>query len=321
MRQTYHFCISSHDEVMFRSESDLIRGFNCFALAVLETESRALADGHLTTHLHGCAQSDDIDELIRRDRYSYTRYFNYKYHRKGPLGEAKPCLTELIGPKRTVTAVSYVNRQGLHHGLSASPFGYSHCSANAIFRKELGKSWIQPTLRVSQRAKYLPWDKQLKQVYRMTTDGQLFREDIIDVEYVEELYITPRNFLYQMNRFSNENWRLEQSDEGGGTPPVTLEMIENGVADFDLQAMLTNEKGWVDRNRMTDLEMCEFIDSEYLPEHFKGVRSIYQLSESQRRSMGNTIYRMSSTVAPGICSLKGRTFTISQLMRCAVIKK
>ena len=40
MRKTCHLCLSSHDEVMYRSEADLIIGFNCLAIAVLETESR-----------------------------------------------------------------------------------------------------------------------------------------------------------------------------------------------------------------------------------------------------------------------------------------
>ena len=42
MRKTYHVSLSSHDEVLFRNEADLIRGFNCLALATLETDSRLL---------------------------------------------------------------------------------------------------------------------------------------------------------------------------------------------------------------------------------------------------------------------------------------
>lgn len=45
MRKTVHLCLSSHDEVLFRNEADLIAGFNCFAVATLTTESRALAEG------------------------------------------------------------------------------------------------------------------------------------------------------------------------------------------------------------------------------------------------------------------------------------
>lgn len=319
MRQTFHFCISSHDEVMFRSESDLIRGFNCFAFAVLETESRALADGHLTTHKHACVQTDCIDEVIRRDRFSYTRYFNHKYHRNGSLGEKKPFCTVLEGVKRTTAAVSYTNRQGLHHGLSMTPFGYYHCSANTLFRAELGKKDCPLLMSASKRFRYLPGEKTLSDDYRMSVDGLLFREDIIDVPYVEELYVTPRNFSYQMNRYSNDQWKQEQLDENADIPAVTLEVMENGVAEFDIRTLLANEKGYLDRNRMTDLEMCEYIDAKYIPERFKGIESVYQLTDSQRKSMGNDIYKKSSLVSPGLYNLDGRTFTLPQLKRCAVI--
>ena len=57
MRKTYHLCLSSHEEVMFRSEADLCRGFNALALAILETDSRLLAEGFLTTHFHQLVQT------------------------------------------------------------------------------------------------------------------------------------------------------------------------------------------------------------------------------------------------------------------------
>lgn len=76
MRKTVHLCLSSHDEVMFRSEADLTIGFNCFALAALTTESRALAEGRMSTHHHSMAQTDNAKELMYRNRNAYSRYFN-----------------------------------------------------------------------------------------------------------------------------------------------------------------------------------------------------------------------------------------------------
>ena len=79
MRKTVHLCLSSHDEVMYRSEADLIMGFNCYAVAVLSTESRALADGFLSTHNHTLIQSDHPRETMFRSRNAYSRYFNTRY--------------------------------------------------------------------------------------------------------------------------------------------------------------------------------------------------------------------------------------------------
>lgn len=85
MKETFHICHSSHDEVMFRSEEDLIIGFNYLAVTALENDSALLADGFLSTHHHEVVRTDDPIALGRRNRYSYTRYFNSKYHRKGSL--------------------------------------------------------------------------------------------------------------------------------------------------------------------------------------------------------------------------------------------
>ena len=37
---------------MYRSEADLIMGFNCLAAAVLRTESRLMAEGFMANHQH-----------------------------------------------------------------------------------------------------------------------------------------------------------------------------------------------------------------------------------------------------------------------------
>ena len=81
MRKMYHICLSSHDEVMYRSEADLIMGFNCLAAAVLATDARLLAEGFLTTHHHLLSLTDSKDELVRKERNAYARYFNNKYSR------------------------------------------------------------------------------------------------------------------------------------------------------------------------------------------------------------------------------------------------
>lgn len=103
---------------MYRSEADLIMGFNCLALAMIETGARL-------------------------------------------LGETSPFCLEVVGSYHLQTALNYVLRQGLHHGLSTSPFGYPHCSANAFFRKELGKDYTPALLAPSAQYKYLPDGKKL----------------------------------------------------------------------------------------------------------------------------------------------------------------
>lgn len=228
MRKTCHLCLSSHDEVMYRCEADLIIGFNCLAIAVLETESRLLAEGFLSTHNHSLVQTDNEKELAFRSRYAYSRYFNTKYRRRGRLGEKEFFILDIEGLHHTLAALNYVNRQGLHHGLATTPFEYMHCSANAFFRKELGKDFEPKLMADSKRNRYLPSNAHLPSKYRMDDSGLLLREDIIDTVYVQQLYISPRSFLLQMNKVTDPR-DLEEQRKENDTPPVTMDVLEAGV--------------------------------------------------------------------------------------------
>ena len=320
MRKTVHLCLSSHEEVMFRSEADLNMGFNCLALSVLHTESRLLDEGFMTTHHHILAQTDSPVDLTRRSRNAYTRYFNAKYHRQGRLGERTAFCIEISGIHHTMAALNYVLRQGLHHGLSATPFGYPHCSARCFFKKDLGRSESVALLPTKSRYLYLPSNTHLPIEYRMTNGGLLLREDILDTAYVEELYITPRNFLYQMNRIADEKDELKQEQEND-LPIVTMDVIEQGVPDYVGKVARIMEQGRVDHNRMTDLELCNIIDGTILPRYFKDSQyiSIYLLSESKRANICEVLLRESQqarwTKTPGPF-LKGKNVTENQLRRC-----
>ena len=308
MKKIYHLCLSSHDEVLFRSESDLNRGFNALALASLSTDSILLADGLLTTHLHLLIQTENPSEVLHRMRYSYARFFNTKYKRKGRLGEKKPFGLVIEGFHHTLAALNYVNRQGLHHGLAPTPFGYPHCSANVYFRKQLGKDDSRPLMPKNQRYKYLPEGVSLPDRYRMDASGQLLREDIIDTALVESYYGTPRNYLFQMNRIGDEVSRREQREEKSATPIITLELIEQNVQGQDLEQLLRNESGRLDPKMISDLELCELIDNVLLPKYYRAT-TICEVSVSQRADLYDRLWR-------GLWASCHKRTTDAQLRRC-----
>lgn len=321
MRKLYHIAFSSHNEVLFRSEEDINYGFNCFALACLETESRPLADSEMTTHTHFGIHSDDPVRTFSRFRYSYTRHFNSKYGRRGPLGEEEPFLLEVNGLLHSQTMLSYVFRQGLHHGLSPTPFGYPHNSINAIFKQVLGKESDSTYISRKHMGKFLPRPaRDLPSKYRMTVNGLLLREDVIDTSYVEELYLSPRNFLYQMNRMSSEEWKNEQMEDKNELPPITLETIEPTSYRPTISKLLLNENGRNFRNDITDLELCNLIDKHYV--RLMRKNSIYELNHSERNNLGN---RLCSDFRNGVISkLLGRNAdfaNLDQIRRCAAIPK
>ena len=318
MRKMYHLSFSSHEEVMFRSEEDINYGFNCFALACLETDSRPLADSEMTTHVHFGLYTDAPEQTFSSFRYMHSRYFNSKYKRRGSLGEKAPFLLAVDGLNHSVTMLSYIFRQALHHGLSDSPFGYRHNSVNVIFQKELGKSASTDLIRSSHMSKFLPRPRRdIPGGYRMDKSGLLLREDVIDTAYVEELFITPRNFLYQMNRPSSDQWKQEQMEDNNGLPPISLSDLEPECFRPSIQQMLQNETARNYRNRISDLELCSLIDNFYLKGMSK--ETIYELTPAERKSLGNRIY---SDMRNGkISALLGRNPglpDIAQIRRCAL---
>lgn len=314
MRKTFHFSLASHDEVMYRNEADLIHGFNCLVEACLETDSRLMADGFMSTHHHCMAQTDNLRALTKIQRYAYTRYFNARHHRRGRLGEPKPFSLKIEGIYHTIVALNYVNRQGLHHGLSPTPFGYAYCSANAFFRSDLGRNTPQPLMADEFRYHYLPDRSCVPKSIRMNASGMLLQEDAIDTAYVEQIYLTSRNYLFQMNKLTDEKWKAQQKSDHTETPIITLDLIEKGMGDIDIEQLLRNESGRINQNLLTDLELCKVIDNDYLPIlSRKQDMTIYDLSASQRATLCNTLWS-------DIPRLYNKRTNVAQLKRCACLK-
>lgn len=287
MSRLYHFCLSAGNEVMFRSNEDYIRGFNCYAVALARTGSVALADSLMSTHFHACALTDDVKSLCYHYRAAYSRYFNHKYCRRGRLGEPAPFVIDIVGVYHRLAALSYVLRNPVHHGVSPTPFAYPHNSANAIFRAELGKPPVVELLPASKFYHTLPDKAVLPSGYKMDRSGLILRESVVDVQQVEYIFGSPRNYLFYMNRISGEEWEKEQQKDGCSA--LTLDKIESGVRMHDVQSMLKNEFGRGDYRAMTDIQLCSLIDNEILPQY--GVRSVYLLDEKAKHQIANDLWR------------------------------
>ena len=342
MKKIYHLCLSSLREVLFRNEEDFTIGFNYLAEAAFYTESRLLADGFMSTHWHNIVRTEVPDELTARFRYAYSRYFNAKYGRIGRLAERDAFITEIDGICRLTTALNYVNRQGLHHGVAETAFGYAHCSVNSYFRKDLGRPFLQERTLIlpERRYRYLLRDSSVPLSCRMDISGHLLREDVLDTAYVEHIYVTPRNYLFQMNKLTDESQLEEQRKEKSGTPLITLDLIETGTPEFDVKRMLTNERGRVNRSWLTDQELCWLIDNYYVP-WLKGgsagvsnntdvsSRILYACSREERISLAEAIDRdlsrhrgariQDKRTLLGQAGLCGRIASAQQIRRCLAI--
>ena len=289
MKKTYHLCLSAGDEVMFRDLEDYHRGFNCFALALHKTGSTGLVESFMSTHTHQLIQTSDPNGFMYCFRQPYCMYFNHKYRRKGRLGEDKHFSIEIVGHHHKIAAASYVLRNALHHGVAPTPYAYPHCSANAIFRKEMGKFCDEKLLQQKSYARHIGKRADYPDSYRMTASGVFTRESVLDIPQTEALYSTPRAFNFYMSRKSSEEWETEQNKDGNGMPAVNLGSIEKGVGMHSTDRMLIFEAGKADYRKTTDIELCTELDTMARIRY--GRHSVYQLTINERQEIAENLYR------------------------------
>ena len=289
MKKTYHLCLSSGGEVMFRSREDFIRGINCLCLGGYKTGSILLAYALMSNHVHIIVRTDDPETLMIKFRYAYNKYFNAKYGRTGKLGEDNFFKIELIGLYHLLTAIAYVLRNPVHHGICATPFGYEFSSIRGIFRKEFGWKTSESTLARKSAHRFLPSRSVLPENYRMNDEGMILPETVIDALDVEHQFSTARSFLYYMNRLSGEEWIREQLQDQTNLPAITLDSIEEGGKLHDINTMLRNEHGRANYAAMTDILLCHEIDNIILPSY--GLSSVYRLNIDQQTNLVELIKR------------------------------
>ena len=280
---------------MFRNADDMNYAFNSLCSALYKTDSICLAEAFISTHHHGCYLTSLPRELMHIHRTSYTKYFNNKYGRTGSLGEKGFFMQEIDGLRHQVSAITYVLKNPVHHGISATPFAYPYCSANAFFRKDLGKDFSPRLLTSEQIRMSLPRRAEFDPSWKMGTEGVFLRESVLETAMVESLYSTPQAFNYMLSRKSGEDWVKEQDMDSVSCPPVTLENIESplftgGLGKEDsLFHMLQNERSRFNRSVMTDLRLCEIVDMELASG--KAPRTVYQLSNEEKICLANELYR------------------------------
>ena len=306
MKKTYHLCLSAGEEIMFRDLEDYHRGFNCFACSLYKTDSTGLVESFMSTHTHQLVQTRHPGEFMYNFRQAYAMYFNNKYHRKGRLGERHHFELEITGYHHSIAAASYVLRNALHHGIAPIPFAYPHCSANAIFSKEMGKFNSEPVLPKSSHYKYIGRRSEYPSTYKMTRSGVFTRESVLDIPQVEALYCTPRMFNFYMSRKSSEEWEAEQQKDGNNLASINIDTIEKGVIIHETNRMLSFESGKADYRKISDIELCTELDG--LARSRYNRHSVYELSLKEKEETAEHLYRV-------------RHLSESQIRRCLVFPK
>lgn len=287
MKRSYHMCISSDDEVMFRDEDDYNRGFNTFALALHKTSSTGLVESFMSNHIHMLVQTDNPDQFMNAFRMPYTKYFNHKYGRTGSLGEKHHFTLEIKGLHHHLIAISYILRNALHHGVAPIPYAYPHSSVNVIFQKEMGKFPVKETIPSNRFYRFIGRHHSFPDSYKMSQSGLFLRESVLDIPQVENMFVTPRNFDYYMSRRTTEDWIKEQEKDHNDAAPITLNIIESRVSLNSLEEMLTLEGGRSDYRKTSDIDLCRIADRLVREELHRS--SVYTLSQEEKTKLTRLI--------------------------------
>lgn len=289
MKKNYHLCLSAGEEVLFRDHEDYNRGFNCFAIALYKTGSTGLVESFMSTHCHELVQTEVPDDLMYNFRLPYSMYFNRKYHRSGKLGEKIHFTMEVVGYHHLLAAASYVLRNALHHGIVPISYAYPHCSANAIFMKEMGKAPCQRLIDPRHYRQFIGKTAEYPDSYKMSENGIFLRESVLDIPQVENLFATPRTYNWYMSRKSSEEWEAEQAKDQNGKAPINLAAIETGVKTDSIAKMQIYESGKENYRRPSDIDICMEIDRNILPKY--GKPSIYMLTRLEKQKIAEHLYR------------------------------
>lgn len=283
MKKCFHSSYSSHGEVLFRSPEDHRAFVNLLALQVYRHDVELLADAEMSNHVHLTFFAEDPVRTCAALRHSYTIYFNRRHHREGRLGDKGIFVRQLEGFCQIGTAISYTLRNGLHHGQAATAFGYRYSSVNELFAEDRGI--VLAASAIFDRREilsHLPRHAEFPDSYQMGADGVFLRQSFMEIRKAESYYGTARNFLFQMNRITDERWIQEQKQNGQGAPPVLLQDIEPSVDPLSYPELLRNEKGRrFNPSHLDDLALCRIIDQELVPA--AGYTSIYEVPPATRQ--------------------------------------
>ena len=285
MKESYHICFTSHDEVMFRDEEDHGMFVNLLALRAYAEDADIIVDAEMSTHAHLNAFTNKPQHFASNLRMPYTRYLNRKYGREGRLGQKYTFVLKISGDVHQMILQNYILRNGLHHCAAATAFGYEFCSVRDLFVEDICLLREQPVAwSRSEIASFLPRHSEFPDEYQMNEKGVFVRRSFMEIRLAERYYGSPRNYLYQMNRLTSEDWIQEQQKDQTGAA-ITLKDIEP-ADEKTLADMLKNESGRnFSRTRLQDLDVCRLIDKDIL----QGAKTVYQLTDSEKKRIGRQL--------------------------------
>lgn len=269
-----HICIKSGTELLHRVDEDYRCAITKMAIAAYSTGSDIFAYSAMSNHDHIIGQFQDPVHFVSIYRNSYSKWFNYKYKRSGRLGESHYYAEPLDDFERKLKAVNYVLRNPVHHSATDTPFSYDYCSARYVFASSLFGSGEVSWRRMTP---YLSKNRALPSKYRLDNFGMVYPPSFLDIAAVENLYVTPKNYLYLVGRPSYSD---VSKDEDAGI--LTLGELEPGE---NVELLYRNERHRSVAGSLTDIGVCGLIEGMLPPG-----RTYCHLSDAEKGAIANELH-------------------------------
>lgn len=288
-----HICIKSENELMHREEEDYRSGITKMALAAYRTGTHIFAYAFMSNHVHMIVQSPDISRFVSNYRNAYTRWFNFKYCRKGRLGDRSFHTVPLDSIYRILHAVNYVLRNPVHHLVSDTAIGYEFCSARYVFASDFCLNEVRSR---KVRSDFYSKNAPLPDSLYLNDKGMISPKSFLEIPAVEKLYMTAKNYLFYLNRPSYADMDKPDANE----EPLDICQIEPS---YNIEELQRNERRRSVKEHTDDMDICRIIDKELL----RG-RTYAQLSDEEKERIACQVSRRLP-----LCPLK-------QIYRCLAIQ-
>lgn len=183
---------------MFRNPHDVGVMINLLALNSWKYNISILADCEMSTHVHliVMADSGNVSDFIKTLRFQYACYFNSKYGRTrhNRLGEKNFFQLDVLGVNHIQSALSYVLRNPVHHGVTQTPFAYPFSSANDMFSIEMGR-FEHPHVANIREYSMKSSSKYGRKIVEKNRTGLLTTPDLSGASVADENFITSRQTI------------------------------------------------------------------------------------------------------------------------------
>ena len=255
----YHICNLS-PKVIFRSEEDFLMAINKLAICSFVCNVDILAFSIMSTHFHIVVMGTEED--VRKFLSLISKILACRYRQHYGKSLKINFSTRKINENMydLITCINYVLKNGLHHGVVGYPFVYPYSSIGCYFYEELRRQEYFKGENANIYQTYLkPSDLSLRdkralfgsfnapETFRILFNRIVIPESFVNVRLVEQIYSTPKNFMYNMMK------PLKEEIEMFGTDQT---LINDRFSKVNLAGTLS------------DLQVCEIIDCSIYPRSF-----------------------------------------------------